>query len=59
MEVASVKQREATVIDATNLRVQGLNRRRELLAARIEKREEDKTYLNDESTHPGPRRQGR
>ena len=36
----SVKQREATVIDATNPRVQGLNRRRELLATRIENREE-------------------
>ncbi len=49
-------QREAMVIDAMNARVQGLSRRRELLVARIE--EEDKTYLNNKSTNPGPRHQG-
>lgn len=46
----TVKQRKATVIDATNPRVRGINCRQDLLAAQIEKQEEDKTYLNDKST---------
>ena len=48
---------KATVTNATNPRVQGLNRRRKLLVIRHGRRRENRTYLIDESTHLEPRHQ--